>query len=912
MPPCPAPLVRTGAVAVLLLLLGGTGSGLAGQEPSITVERRGEASLVANDGEIVAPFRITNRGPDAATIGTEVLLPQGWRLLTGGGSFELDAGEGTLLLVGFYIPSETPAGTHLARFRAGAPHLLPETWAGDSVVVEVPGREALRIDLLEAPRHVAAGDSYRARFAVVNGGNVSLEVRLSAEGGDRQDLPVSPALIVLDAGTAASVTVEVETDASSSQRRELLKLEATSLSSDTVRASASVGLDMIPRAHVDGPREGLPMQARVAGSSSSNGTTPFELSGSGTLSEGGHTRVDLLLRGPHTGHSVLGERAEYRARLRTGALDLRVGDHVYGLTPLTDPGTYASGAGAQLELSGLSIRGYHARDRRLGSQTQTAAQVGYARENIGIEASYLDGVGTETGRLWSVGGRFRPGAALGVEAEYAQGVDGTDDNAATSIAVHGRLPRVGYRLRHRRAGPRFPGRHRDLEQTEGSLDVRLTGALAWRAWSTHAAYAFAGIGSAAAISHTRRHYGSSLAWGRAASLELRRIDEEGRPESGRYERQTDLAKLSGLWSPAGWSLRPSFEAGRTRHRGAESEGSLLRVRLQGSFRTGRAAWFSASLEASSETMGSPGPVEHGSRLTHSFQTIAASLGGHLELPGGARVSVNANGRAYRGGAAGSLLFVDARVAQPLFSGHELDVRVRAMGRTAGTTGFEPVVMVGYTVPFRLPALSSKGGGRLSGRVYNAETGEGLADVRVTVAGRVVLTDGQGRLEVRDVEPGTHRVHLSPERASQDMVPVEGLPVAITVREGEEARIEVAMAPAARLSGTLTLYAIHEDARPDDPDPALVDAGPMANTVLELRQGERVRRVLTDSRGRFDFRSLPPGAWTLEVAGELPEWHRVEPESPRGTLEPGAEERLELRVVPERRPIRFIDSRGSEG
>jgi hypothetical protein len=82
---------------------------------------------------------------------------------------------------------------------------------------------------------------------------------------------------------------------------------------------------------------------------------------------------------------------------------------------------------------------------------------------------------------------------------------------------------------------------------------------------------------------------------------------------------------------------------------------------------------------------------------------------------------------------------------------------------------------------------------------------------------------------------------------------------------------------------------------------------LANTLVEITEGEEVLRQLTDEKGGFSFEDIRPGEWKLKVYDhDLPIHHSLEQEEFQIDLKPGEEKEVTARVTPRLRPIQIID------
>jgi hypothetical protein len=148
-----------------------------------------------------------------------------------------------------------------------------------------------------------------------------------------------------------------------------------------------------------------------------------------------------------------------------------------------------------------------------------------------------------------------------------------------------------------------------------------------------------------------------------------------------------------------------------------------------------------------------------------------------------------------------------------------------------------------------------------------------------------------------------------------------LPVAVEVKGGRSASLELSVTPGATLSGAVTVApaesATDNETRPNAAeacvvgDPRQNGQGPaqpgLPNLLVELRRGDEVTRRVTDRQGAFLFEGLRPGQWHLKVYPDgLPEYHRLTTPEVDLQLESGQSKEVVIKVVPVVRRIKMID------
>ncbi|MEW5931641.1 MAG: carboxypeptidase-like regulatory domain-containing protein, partial [Gemmatimonadota bacterium] len=269
----------------------------------------------------------------------------------------------------------------------------------------------------------------------------------------------------------------------------------------------------------------------------------------------------------------------------------------------------------------------------------------------------------------------------------------------------------------------------------------------------------------------------------------------------------------------------------------------------------------------------------------------AALDGAARLGTAGELRASLRAARHGGGAGWSDLHFDAGAERRLAGGHRIAAGVR-LARAGAGAALRNLFRIDYTVPVGVPVARGGEGGRVVGRVYDAETGAPLAGALVTLGGRMVLTDAAGRLAFAGLPAGSYRLRVEGRGPGAGRVPLDDAPVVL--RPGErEVRVEVGMTRRARLRGVVRLV-------------SGADSSGMPGVVLELSCGGETLRRVSGADGGFDFTDLRPGRWTLSVAAAgLPPHHRFEREVVELELARGEARELALRVLPARRPVRMI-------
>jgi nucleoid-associated protein YgaU len=854
-------MARSLAAALLL----GAAAALALAAPlraqRVTVERRDDDALRVEPGtSATAVFRVANAGGAPVVAYPAAVLPRGWTAVAPEGPAELAAGARVVRLVGFAVPRDARAGSYFVR--------LGVRGAADSVRVIVAGRRALAVRAAGAPRFAVAGDPYVTRFVVENRGNAPEAVALRLASSHGVEARLDSVRLLLAPGEAREVAVRVSTP-----RRitvtipHRVEVGARAEEDGGVAASASTSVAIVGRGGSGAPRPRLPVEVRLR-----NGTTLPAVSGSGALTGGGASRVDFLFRPADAAGSLRGDASEYRVQLTAPGADLKLGDQVYALSPLTQPGRYGFGAGATGAAGPLSGGGYAMRDRRApGAGEEWGAQARLALGRVGsLGVQYL---GRAAGALATARLLLTPTRQWTVDAEAGAG--------ARSVAVHGSGARASAYGRHLRTDAAYAADFAGESVDEAGVSLR-----PWRALhlsGTASRHRDAAPHPLAAGAGSRELLAASIGWGSmAADLRDERRDDAGHISS---------VALRGTFRAGPLWISPRAEAGRWDDT-AGASAPFRRLSAHGGLTHGQhslSAW-----------------LEHSTRSPYALRpggSLAATIDAALRPAASTRLHATLRGSRVDGvwrGASG-----EVGLWQDVLRGQRLVARARW-----GLSGVEiaegPRLLLDYVIPIGLPTPRGGGAGRVAGRVLDAESGRGVAGVPVRLGNQVVLTDRGGRWSFEGVVPGTLALEIDRLAAGLDRVPLGPVPGEVTVSGGRTARVDVALVRGGRVLGTIRVLDFAEGPSPAAGPPPTVESGGLRDAVVVLASGADSLRRVTDASGRFDFADLRPGRWALSVEhAELPAHHRMERDTMTLEVAGGGAREVVLRVLPRYRPVRII-------
>ena len=898
-------LTRWAALAAILL--GAHAPQALAQEPilvgppsmrkpvGLLLKRPGGAIKADAGGTITATLQVRNPSLDTLTVVSRITPPDDWSVVLGDTPFTLGPRASDVWLVSVRVSSRTPAGRYVVRLRA------IDAWGhfllADSLLVDVRSRRGVQVALTERPSYGVSGTPYQGSFLVHNVGNVattfSIRARSSVGTVQQPDttltLAANESRIVKVRVSAALPTAEAVDD--------VLILRVSDVSDSTVAATSSARVTIVQQAGGGTGLHTVSSTLRVRAADDVAGVSRYELTGGGTLRDGGSERLDFVVRSKPALGSPFGDREEYHAALEGAHFSLEGGDALYQASRLTSASQ--RGTGGRLFLGDSTLgAGYFAQRFRFqpdgGTEQGAFVRLGsnglFMAPHIG-----LNGVdrrdGPFAGRILAASGSVNPVGDMVVDVEYA---------ASTTDARRGaaRSARVG-------AGTAI---HLDA----GHLDAD---------------------SSYAGPLHDSRYDYVSMLTAPVGGLQLRGSFTASRTSSrffalrSTYDLHTGVAELSYLGRFAvGYtsyaraiSLRPGVEMQRGIT--ARAEQGLGALRFWGSGESGQVTLVDSTSRAYSVLTGGVS-VQAGRSMLSVFgessrdalvlrgaeRVAMVGVDAQLQLTGSTRFAVlGATSRMERPD--GGYAYADARLMQTLPNGATVTARVRIGGQDLHEALLgQRLAYLEYSTPLQLPIGPSREPGRVQGRVVDQQTGRGISGALVRLGPQAAITDDDGRVNFAGLPAGSYRVALAQQLSSGTTVFNGNPDVRVDSGTRRPATFDVAVEPAGRIAGTIRRLVVARTGMGSEPD-SLADGGPMEGVTVLLLGGRDTLYRTTDARGQYLFTDVPSGAWTIMVQGDLPPQVQWEHERVNTELKAGGALVVDFRLVPRRRKVKIVGGDG---
>ncbi len=936
-----------GAIGVVLLLVswtsgrvraddaaGGDGKGHGVEVLPVT----GSESLVEPGRILSVSFRVANRTGEQVEVEESWELPDGWDLVVPAGRMVLEPGETRVQLAAVGIPHGAAAGTYELTYRVTDLN-DPTIHDFESFQVQVKRVTGLRLELVEPPAMVVAGETVTAQVVLINEGNAPLRARLSAESRVGYACEIEPRSVDLSPYGRETLTVQVSTDSTTRRPdRQIVTLVAEEAGlGKGVSARLALPVETVPRADVRPSLfETIPTTVTARGFVD-NGTPGYQLEwrGSGTFGEHHEREVDFLFKGPapNLDTTLLGVRDEYRLTYRSPLVDVMVGDQSYRLSRLTEQSQYGRGGGVNFHPGPVTAGIFYAEPRwgmvdpyQLGawSGVKLGKWMELKLNALSQGDSFESTVTSFDQGVASVDGTLYPVENNRIEFEYAASGNlgkGAFDASAHRIEAFGTYgDRLAYNASLIHAEPGFTGYFKDMNYFLANVTYDYKDR--YRLWG----YA----------QSTRRNLdldpdkGPSMAEKRV-QLEARCINQQGWCVGGGYQFLSSVDRATP-------STRDSLQNRLTARALRAGRDWTVDARAAIGFRTDRLeqeTGFVQEYQAiaryqfrSERSVALSGRLAHDTLEDRPLRDATRSLGLQVNWAFSDTFGVDAVFLRAAGVTGSSQADLRLRYQWPRVA--TLALRGTYSGVDNSSTA-RYAVLLEVSRDLGVPVARKKSAGAVRGRVYDLEAPgkPGIEGVVVRMAGAVAITDRSGRFTLHAVSPGTHLLTVDSHTLGLDRILENGSEgIQVTVEAGRVARVALGVQRGATFTGSVRLYPDPEAAGTtatvqslDDlyvlgdgvPEKVDADGRPLPSIAVRLRNddGDVVERY-TDERGVFVFRGLKPGLWRVEVLEyNLPPQHYVENPVLSVGLEAGKTVEVQFKVFPRKRKIHMLESAGGK-
>ncbi len=894
------PVFRNRIFFLLSLLVACLQPAVARQSRVLDVTSTKGTRVEALPGKLLTlSFRVTNTSTTRQRFESVISVPPGWRKLAGESQFDVESGASDIRLANISVPAEAPAGEYQLRYGI-RDQTSPTPIEEVSVTVVVVAIRTVILRLMDSPRLVLAGEAYVSLFLLENNGNVPSIVDLKIRSSNGFPGVADSSLVHLKPGESRSIKVTVRTDVKLLARVKDI-LEVTAETDRSVAASASSGVDVVPR--VTGVEDlfvEFPIQAtaRLAGQQGKNGPQ-LEIVGVGPLDQTRTDRLDLLIRTPDIQkQSILGQRDEYHLSYTTKTYGVYLGDKSFSLSPLTEYNRYAFGASAIASLQEFSV-GAFVNEMRMGDpgQKEWAGFVGYkANERASFSINYLGKRDQGSGSVLSVRSIVKPLSGNEFDLEYGLGTFEGRSDRAYSARWNVFENWISSEIQYLHAGPGYPGYYRDVDFKNVTLNLSPIKNIKIEGYY-HDEERNLDRDSTLLIAPGNRYLLVGAGFSDLIAVYYMmnaQRDLLPKPKLQKEERSWQVRASQTL---AGVTLVANADFGTSEDQLTGMSSPLRRYSLFVNLNPLPGLSLGLSSEYSKDV--DPTTLEEQSLLSGGVRSTV-SFGVDT------RFAASLYATRTQGPFSQTYSLFDVSFEHRFSFGHSVAIRGRQTILALAGTGKEIAYLAEYSVPIGIPIARRTEYGRLIGKVVNAETGKGIPNLLVYTGGATAVTDRDGQYYFPALKPEKQYVQVDMGNINLNLVALQQLPQELDIVGGKETRFDIALTRSAMVTGVVLLYTFREQSPGDTSQPALIEQGGHSNVILELSNPQELNRRVSDSKGRFSFTGIRPGKWTLRILeGNLPQNTYFEKDSYNIDAAPGASMEFTFKALPRKRRIQIL-------
>jgi len=845
---------------------------------------------------------INNIGADIVCF-PRLKIPKNWVELTQEKEFDLKSEQGEIRLVSIYIPPYIAPGEDTLEYCIAGYN------RADKIVrvpVSVGQVRKLNIKLFESPNYILAGNKIKATFNIKNEGNDTEEVLLFPEHCQLEGNPN----IILSPGSVEIVKVFFDTDKNQGRiNTRFLKLEAAVADGDNRLAatSAYAQVDVFP---VEETQEDaflrFPVQVSggfVGRKAGDEAQLVFqgELSGRGFIDEGRKRELEFRLFGPnHFNMSVLGRYDEYYARYKSPHLLLSAGDNAYRATLLTEYSRYGRGAEISYNTGSIVMGGFLQQPRFYNNiRTEHNTFVRYKiNKKTNVQANYFRKVSSETGKsanLYSITTRYGFFAHTLLEAEFSHGSYLGKTGNGIMLKGKSRMEKLNLSFLYLRAGKNYPGYYSNTGQYSANVNYSLSARLNFNL-NYHKDAVNLRQDTLYGIAPVSNSFMGGVNWRYSSKGTLflygGTSEREDQLSASLFHYKESFIKGGISQKMGNFNLSPDFTLGNTDNFLTGNTGHSYNLDFDVDYvrKWGLSGLFFSWQNTSRYSDNKSSVLYYGARM-NLRRKDNTTVGFHIQ-----------NNYSLEESYRNRNLFT-VKVKQKVARGQYIDLACNYFLLQKQTTKSDLSISLQYIFKLNVPVKRITGYGELLGTVTDIK-GNAVKGIKLYCSGHSEITDENGCYKFKNLLPGSHYLLVDQTTVGISAIPDVPQPIEVEIEPGQNS-FSFGMTLSSKICG----HIFFKDA--DAPLEKLLDNNRIerGHVIVEVSEGETIKRKLVSLDEDFVFDNLMPGLWKVSVyRNGLGENYSVEKGIFNVTLKPGKEETVNASVVKKAKAIRFMQDK----
>jgi hypothetical protein len=852
-------------------------------------------------GQIInLAFFIENLSGNPQPVSTELLFPDGWRLISSSQNFELKNKEKKFLIFTLQIPSNFPMGNFKVTIIASHTR-TKETLDSHITTVNVGEVEKINMILVESPHYINAGEEFRGEFLLQNQGNITKKVYIETRNCKVEGSPD----VEVNPGESVRVFVVNKTSTD---------LTETRTEYFTVRAlvSGEVAESIFRSVLVFPSKESkkdlyfrFPVIASATYLASNQGgkyehAYQFELSGSGALDVRGNHNLEFLARGPNNMNlSFLGMYDQFYLSYKHKNIELFAGEKSFAFTPLTESSRYGLGTESKIIFnSGMNLGFLYVKPRFYKEiDNEIALFTGFEfNDRNNIELFFISKKLAnlpELTHLYSVNSQFQPFKRTSVELELSRGrfMETWDNALRANINSQFSIFNLAGNLFY--TGKDYPGYFSNSTFYAGNFSANLTPKLSLGFYIKED-FINAQLDTFFVTAPYSRSFQSMINYNIASRSYLklfwREYERKDRLALEKFHykthsfnaqfnqrfKKTEFNILGEYGETTNFLLNPD-ESRQNTYRGsvnlAYRINALHAVRIFGS-------WSNINRFVSGEKRNLTTGVS-------VISQIAKNLRANFHVQNAYNIEDYYRNR--------NLMQLNIDFAPGRH--HKFSMRSFYTLFRNQTENPELTFSFNYAYNFGIPLKKVVKAGDVEGTITR-DNGEPVSGIVISLQNRTTISNKNGAFSIKAVPTGSHLLVINRTNIALDEIISIPDPIEVEVLENQVAPIHFKITKGARLSGNF---------KTEESEVSVLQNSDVntQNIIIELKNEWEQYRITTGPEGEFSFPLVRPGEWTFRIyTNSLPDGFEVEKPVTSILLEPGQNQNVSVSLKARKRNIIF--------
>ena len=808
----------------------------------------------------------------------KIKAPEGWNQLMDYSTEDVQASTKKLKIFSFYVPGNAYVGDYNIYITAF--NESNNTKIGTAVVpVYVKPKYGVETKTLNTPNYVFAGDTLSVKFLLQNTSNVGTSFKTTVVNNkvsETRNITLPP-----KSSQVIRVFITTNKDALNLATK-TVKITASILGKPKIHSASYCAFKVIPTKQAKFDKYNR-IPVRISGLFATNNPNGirsygymFNIQGGGVLIPGKDKRLYFQLRGPNRqGNPVLRQTDKYYASYSTAHSKAVVGDHGFGLTPLTEGSRLGRGVSYQHKFKKIGLGGFVNFPRYYPGLKRVISANGsyFSKEKFKLKLGLLNKtyVSDSAALMLSISGKMKLFSWNDVGFEYAEGMAGGKSSKAFSFDFNINRKALNLFLHFTKADPDFPGYVSNTEFASSGISFTFFHKLRLSAnyYFNHTNMALDTMYSNAPFSkEITFSLGYQFSFNSSVSLTAFQSTMEDMNVPKQFYYSSSMAQLAFTTRIKRIQFNLYGSMGKTTNY-LQPTGKELAVKM----------------------------------VVNSNISMRYRVNDHVSVSGfvrylGGEQFINSSFKKYLYGGTLSIVW---RNKFKMSLQYQNNYTVQEYYKTRSLIGFvanydlskhdevgaylnyglkndkvkqtQLSASLNFTHLLNVPSSKRKDVGNLHG-VITGNGADNVQGLRVTLAGNVAYTDKKGVFDFQNVKIGTHYLFIDVSNAGMDAITTRPGPYKINILPGATVNFNMPLTLSGQIKGKIEVKK----------DKSLTAQGyttvkeALKPLIVEVSNGKEVFRTYTDTDGAFCFTDLRPGKWKVKIYDKgIPEGYRLEKE-----------------------------------